>query len=243
MINYIICDDNQEFAMKLRQITENYMMNYDIDNSYHMFVDYGNDFKNKIKEIDGYKVYILDIETKNGSGLDAARYIREELDDWNSVIIMITAHNELKYEAFGNRLFLLDFINKFDDYEAKLKEDLERVMKNYDHREKCLTFEYNRVIKKIDFKHIVVIEKEKDSKKCIVKTTYGEYSVCRSLNNVLKSLDDRFIKISRSCIVNLDQVREYDSTENKLTFKNGTISQDISRDYKKKVFESVRIYK
>lgn len=240
MINYIICDDNQEFAMKLRQITENYMMNYDVDNSYHMFVDYGDEFKDKIKTIDGYKVYILDIETKNGSGLDASRYIREELDDWNSVIIMITAHNELKYEAFGNRLFLLDFINKFDDYEAKLKEDLERVMKNYDHREKCLTFEYNRVIKKIDFKHIVVIEKEKDSKKCIVKTTYGEYSVCRFLNNVLKSLDNRFIKISRSCIINLDQVREYDSVENKLTFKNGTVSQDISRDYKKKVFESVR---
>ncbi|MBO5376141.1 MAG: LytTR family transcriptional regulator DNA-binding domain-containing protein [Bacilli bacterium] len=243
MINYIICDDNEEFAIKLRKIIENYMMNYDIDDNYHMFMDYGKEFKQKISKIEGYKVYVLDIETKNGSGLDASRYIREELDDWNSVIIMITAHNELKYEAFGNRLFLLDFINKFDDYEAKLKEDLERVMKNYDHREKCLTFEYNRVVKKVDFKHIVIIEKEKDSKKCIVKTTYGEYSVCKSLNSILKSLDDRFIKISRSCIINLEQVREYDSVENKITFKNGTVSYDISRDCKKKVFESVRVCK
>ena len=30
--------------------------------------------------------------------------------------------------------------------ERDLKEDLERVIKNYNHREKCLTFEYNRVI-------------------------------------------------------------------------------------------------
>lgn len=240
MINYIICDDNELFANKLQTIVENYMMNFDIDVKYHMFKDYGIYFKTKIKEIEGFKVFILDIETKDGSGLDASRYIREELDDWSSVIMLITAHNELKYEALGNRLFLLDFINKFDDYENRLKEDLTRVMKNYDHREKCLTFEYNRIVKKVEFKHIVTIEKEKDSKRCIITTTYGEYPICESLNNVFKLLDDRFIKISRSSIINLDEIIEYDNIENKITFKNGTTTYDISRNFRRKVSESVR---
>lgn len=240
MINFIICDDNEMFVTKLKKITENYMMNFDLENKYYMFSDYDRDFKETIKKINGFNVYLLDIETKNGSGLDASRYIREELDDWSSVIILITAHNELKYEALGNRLFLLDFINKFDDYEKKLKEDLERVKKNYDHREKSLTFEYNRVIKKIEFKHIVMIEKEKDSKRCLISTTYGEYVICKSLNTVLKLLDDRFIKVSRSTIINLDQINEYDSVENKITFKNGITTYDISRDYKKRVINSVR---
>ena len=240
MINYIICDDNVSFANKLQTIVESYMMNFDTDVKYYLYKDYGNKFKDEIREIEGFKVFILDIETKDGSGLDASRYIREELDDWSSVIMLITAHNELKYEALSNRLFLLDFINKFDDYENKLKEDLERVIKNYNHREKCLTFEYNRVIKKVEFKHIVIIEKEKDSKRCVIKTTYGEYLICETLNNVFKLLDDRFIKISRSSIINVDEVREYDNTENSITFKNGTTTYDISRNFRRKVSESVR---
>jgi len=240
MINFIICDDNQPFATKLKQIVENYMMNYDTEYKTYMFVDYGKKFKDAINKLEGFNVYLLDIETKNGSGIDATRYIREELDDWNSVIILITAHNELKYEALGNRLFLLDFINKFDNYENKLKEDLGRTLKNYDNREKCLTFETNRIIKKIDFRHIITIEKEKDSKRCIIHTTYGEYIIYSSINNILKLLDDRFMKINRSMIINNDQIAEYDSSENKITFKNGTTTYDISRDYKKEVSNNVK---
>lgn len=243
MINFIICDDNQPFSAKLKQLVDNYMMNYDTEYKSYLFIDYGKKFKETITKIEGFNVYLLDIETKNGSGIDAARYIREELDDWNSVIILITAHNELKYEALGNRLFLLDFINKFDDYEKKLKEDLERTIKNYDNRGKCLTFEVNRIVKKIDFRHIITIEKEKDSKRCIITTTYGEYIIYNSINSILKLLDKRFIKINRSMIVNLDQVKEIDSTENKITFKNGIVSYDISRDYKKEVMSNVKCHK
>lgn len=241
MINFIICDDNKIFVDRIQKIVKCYMMNFDIDEKFYLFDGYGKDFKDAVKKINGFKAFILDIETKDGSGIDATRYIREELDDWNSLIILLTAHNELKYEALGNRLFLLDFINKFDNYEKKLREDLERIKKHYDHREKCLTFESNRTTKRIDFKHIVMIEKEKDSKRCLIKTTYGDYIINKTLNNVHKELDTRFIKVSRSLIINLDQVMEYDHAENKLTFKNGIVSYDISRGYKKKVTNSVKL--
>ena len=243
MINFIICDDNKEFSEKIRKIIKNYMMNFDIVDKFYMYEDYSDKFKSEIKEIEGFKLYILDIETKCNSGIDAARYIREELADWNSLIIFLTAHNELKFEALSNRLYLLDFINKFDNYENKLKEDLERVKKNYDNREKCLTFESNRVIKRIDFKNIVIIEKEKDSKKCIVKATYGDYVIHKTLNEVFKLLDKRFIKTSRSSIVNVDQISEYDYSENKILFKNGIVTFDISRNNKKKVCNSVKSYR
>lgn len=104
----------------------------------------------------------------------------------------------------------------------------------------CLTFEINRVVKRVDFKHIIYIEKEKDSKRCLLKTTYSDYVVCMTLNNILKKLDNRFIKTSRSLIINVDQVKEYDSAENKIVFKNGLCTYDISRAYKKKVFDNVR---
>ena len=58
--------------------------------------------------------------------------------DWVSIIIIITAFNEFKYEALGNRLYLLDFINKLNRCETKLKEDLEIAIKHYDNRKYCV---------------------------------------------------------------------------------------------------------
>ena len=113
MLNFIIGEDNTKFSARTKQIIENFMMNYDIE--YHMdcFLNYGKDFKKAAKAESGFKIYFLDIKTDEGSGLDAARMIREELDDWVSIIVIITSYTEYKYEALGNRLYLLDFISKF----------------------------------------------------------------------------------------------------------------------------------
>lgn len=237
MLKFIICDDKQEFLNKEVKIVENFMMNYDIEYECHVFKEYDSEFMKIAKEDVGFKVYLLDIQTKYGSGLDMARKIREEYDDWVSVIIIVTAYPEYKYEALGNRLYLFDFINKLDNYETKLSEDLERTLKNYDNREKCLNFEFNYVVKKLEFRHIIMIEKEKDSKRCLIKTTYGDCLIGKTLNSTFKMLDNRFIKTSRSVIINIDQVLEFDIPENRITFKNGMEIFDISRDHKKSVIK------
>ena len=239
MINFIVCDDNIEFLKKEKQIVDNFMMKYDIDYKCWLFNEYDKKFNNVIKQDLGFKIYLLDIQTKNGSGLDAARSIREEYDDWVSIIIIITAYNEFKYEALGNRLYLLDFINKLNKCDKKLKEDLEIAMKYYDNRKKCLSYEYNHVIRKVDFRHIVCIEKEVDSKRCIIKTTYGEEIINKNLNDTLKLLDKRFVKVSRSIIVNVDYIKEYNLKENKIVFKNGDSACQVSRNLKKGIREYV----
>ena len=235
MIKFIICDDKREFINKEAVIVNRFMMNCDIEYEIITFSEYNNKFVKLIEEDVGFKIYLLDIKTKNGSGLDMARKIREECDDWVSVIIIITAYPEYKYEALGNRLYLLDFINKLDNCELKLTDDLKRALKNYDNREKCLNFEFNHVVKKLEFRHIIMIEKEKDSKRCLITTTYGNCPIGKTLNNTYKMLDERFIKTSRSVIINTDQVREFNISENKIVFKNGMVTYDISRDYKKTV--------
>ena len=241
MIKFIICDDEREFLNKECKIVENFMMNYDIEYDKVCFSEYDDKFIENVKEDVGFKIYLLDIRTKYGSGLDMARKIREENDDWVSVIIIVTAYPEYKYEALGNRLYLFDFVNKLDNCEVKLKEDLLHALKNYDNRQKSLSFEFNHVVKKLEFRHIILIEKEKDSKRCVIKTTYGECLIGKTLNNTYKMLDDRFIKTSRSTIINSDQVREYDIIENKIVFKNGLETYDISRDHKKSVVSALAL--
>lgn len=235
MLNFIICDDNKTFANNEKKIIDNFMMKYDIEYKCFVFNEYNDDFKNIMKEELGFKVYLLDIQTPKGSGLDIARNIREEQDDWSSVISIITAYNEYKYDALANRLYLLDFINKLNNCDQKLKEILEIVMKQYDNRHKSLNYEYNHVMRKVEFRHIIYIEKEMDSKRCIIKTTYGETIINKTLNDTYHLLDKRFFKTSRSMIVNVDYIDEYNIIKNKIVFKNGDYTYEISRDKKKEL--------
>lgn len=91
MLNFIICDDERNFRNIINKEIENFMMNYDTDYKIYQFTNYDSKFEKLAQEDIGFKVYFLDIKTNVSSGLDAARYIREELDDWNSLIIIVTA--------------------------------------------------------------------------------------------------------------------------------------------------------
>lgn len=241
MINFIISDENKD-AVETKNVVENYMMNFDIDVRYHL-LDINDNFKEKVKIINGFKIYILNIDSIKLLGLEYAEYIRSELDDWNSIIILVTKHGEIKNEILGRKLFLFDIIVKNCFYNKVLREDLSHIKKHYENRDNCLTFESNRIIKKLDFKNIDMITKEKDSKKCLIKSSIGSYYTSETLKNVCKRLDNRFIKINRSCIVNFDKVKEYDINKNKITLKNGTITFDISRDNKKSITSKFNNYK
>ena len=160
MINFIICEDNRSFSSIMQTTIDKFMMNYEIDYKIEHFNGYNKGFRKIVKEEAGFKVYFLDLVTDEGSGLDAARMIREEYDDWVSIIIIVTSHEEYRYEALSTRLALFDFVNKLNECEKVIIEDLTRVMNNYDKRENSITYEYNHICHKIEFRHIISIEKE-----------------------------------------------------------------------------------
>lgn len=241
MINFIIKDD-YNCENKIIKIIDSYMMNYDLEVKYHLIKNI-EELKEQANTIRGYKVFILNPDTEKELDLSYAKYIREEQNDWNSIILLVTKHNEMKYEVVNNRLFLFDFICKNNNFEKRLREDLEHIKRNYDNREKCLVFETNRVIKRIDFKCIDVIEKEKNSKRCMLKSSEGKYFIPETLNKIEERLDERFIKINRSCIVNCDVINEIDLNENKIYLKCCEDTYDISRDNKKKVSSFFANYK
>lgn len=240
MIHFIICEDEIVFVKKYKEEIDKIMMNYDIEYKYHIYKGYTEKFKEIAQEDLGFKIYILDLRTSSGSGLDAARLIREEYDDWNSMIIIITAYPEHKYEIIGKRLLLLDFINKLDNCDKRLQEAIKISLKNFDRRPKTLKYVYKKVIYNIEFRRIIYIEKEQDNKRCIIKTNNGEYLIQGNLNTVLKLLDKRFKKCCRSIIINLEQVESYNPKNNTLTFKNKEELIAVSRDKKKEIMNYVR---
>ena len=60
-----------------------------------------------------------------------------------------------------------------------------------------------------------------------------------TFNEVYKKLDDRFLKVHKSMIVNLDQVKRYEVKKNKLVFKNDEHTHLISRNMKKELIDLV----
>lgn len=239
MLNFIICDDSKEFRDNLQKIIDSYMMKLDMDYKTYEYADYNKEFRNLVKSDIGFKIYFLDIRMGEASGIDAARMIREEFDDWSSIIIVVTSFSEYRYEALGNRLYLLDFVSKSDGCEKRIEENIKRALKNYNNTEKSITYELNHIIKRIEYRHILYIEKEQDSKRCIIKTIYGDQLIRKNLGEVEKLLDRTFMKVHRSLIVNLDLLKEFNVSENKLTFKNGESIYLVARKYKKELIDRV----
>ena len=237
MINYIISDEYND-AVKTKEIIEYYMMSFDIEVKYHLF-NIEDNLKENINNIKGFKVYILNNDAPKYYGINYADYIRSELDDWNSVIILVSKHSESRNDGTGKRLFLFDNIIKNCFFDKVLKEDVKNIKKHYDNREHCLTFESNRIVTKLDFKNIEMITKEKNSKRCVINSSVGNYYTSESLKEVSKRLDGRFVRINRSCIINGDKVMEYDMNSNKITMKNGYTTFDVSRENKKDFFSKM----
>lgn len=240
-MNFIICEDEDIFIKNYKKIIDNFMMNYDIEYKIHIFKGYDEKFKKTAKELTGFKVYILDIKTNEGSGLSAARIIREEIEDWTSMLIMITSYCEYHYELIGKRLMVLDFINKLDEPERRLKEDLKICLKSYDSKPITLKYKYKGINYNIALKDIIYVEKEQDSKRCIIHTNEKNYYINGTLNEILKLLDERFIKTHRSLIINKDQISYYKSKTNQLFFKNNESTYLISRSFKKEMFKNARV--
>lgn len=90
MINFIVGEDTDSYRLTIERIISEYMMKNDLEYSLHVFKDYNQEFLNIIDEKLSFKVYILDIETPSGSGIDMARRIRKK--DVNSIIIFLTGH-------------------------------------------------------------------------------------------------------------------------------------------------------
>ena len=239
MVNFIICEDEKIFSQRFEDVISKCMMVHDVDYKIHEFTGYGESFEKYVRESTDFNVYILDIKTNEGTGINAARMIREKYSDWSSMIIIVTSYAEYKYEALSTRLMLVDFINKLDNCEEELQKAIQIAMKNYDDRPNMLTYEYHKVMNRINFKDIVLVEKEPDSKRCIVRTTEEEYVVPKSLNQIKSMLDKRFLKVHRSAIINVDHLKCIDVTKNKMIFKNGTHSYLLSRSKKKELLEHV----
>lgn len=233
MIDFTIIEEELAYINKYKEVIDKVMINYDINYSLNVH----DKFRKHLLDKHNFKIYIINYSINT---IEMIKYIREELDDWKSLIIVIYSTKEEKEKTIKENLFIVDYINKSKHYEERLLRNIQICLKNYDHRPNSLKYTYKNVHYNIDFHRIIYIEKELDNKRCIIKTLDRDYYIPGNLNKVHDLLDHRFIKSSRSFVVNREQMLSYDIKKNIIVFKNGIMLEAVSRNNKKEIINYFR---
>lgn len=239
MISFAVCDDEKEFRKKVVKTINKVLINNSIDYKVNEFSEYDKKFEEFINQPITYKIYILDIEMNNSvSGIDIARKIRKV--DWNSIIIMVTSHADMGYDALKAQIMLLAFISKFDECEKNLITVLKKAVSKIDNK-KVLIFETNGISHRIYLDDILYVTKDTVDRKCIITTTYNEFAVNRTMNQMIEELDERFFLSHRSCLVNTEKIKKIDWKQNIIYFDPDKSINLLSRDKKKGLKEFVSV--
>ena len=237
MIDFIILEDNLHYLHKYKKIIDKIMMNYDIEYDITVLDKYSKETQEIIPK-EKFKIYLLSYESKKKTQ-QMIENIREVQNDWQS-LILILENTESIEELKKTNYFILDILSKQTDFIERLKRDIQICLNHYDQRPNTLKYCYKKVFYSIEFWKIIYIEKEMDTKRCLIKTIDHTYPIQERLSSLEKQLDNRFLKCNRGYLINLEQVESYNLKNNFITFKNKEELDIVSRDKKKEMIHYFR---
>lgn len=226
MINFIIEDIN------LKETIEKIMMNYNLE---YKINKYNNQ---KTKELN--RIYILNYDTTNKAEINKLLNIRINEDDWSSIIILISDNSNIKYRLVDNKLLILDVIDKNKDIYNQLIENIKISLKILTETSNSICYTYKGILYNIPQKDIVYIESDSKNKRSVIKTETSEYYIPLTLSKIEKILNDNFIKCSRSYIININKMREYNIKYNIIILNGNLKIYEISRQKKKEIINIMR---
>ena len=240
MLRFVVCEDNKDFLNRLSNSINKVMMPHNFEYKIHKFTQYNEEVEDIIYNDNERKIYVLDIELPEISGLEIASMIRE--DDIESIIIFVTSHLEFKNDIFYSRLIAIDYIPKDKYWEGRFEETVDCTVKTLN-RKQVLMFEYNYNSYRIPYDSITHIEKVSDNKKCLIYIEdKNAYPINTTITELYKKLGPNFYRTHKSCIVNLDKVKEINYADNTITFTNGYCGYLLSNRNKKGLKEYVANY-
>lgn len=207
MLEFILVDDEKDMRDKERQVINDVLLKTDLSYEIREFSSLTKELKDVINS-NSPKVYILDIDLNSKvNGLDIGKYIRNY--DWDSELLYITSHDRMFEKVFRNIYKVFDFIEKFDSMEERLANDLKQIiLKKWD--KKKFIYSNSRVTFEIFLDDILYLYRDTVERKIAIKTVNGNvFLVNKNINQIIEELDDRFIQVHRSCIVNKNRVNVY----------------------------------
>ncbi len=165
----------------------------------------GESFLFSYEDENDYDILLLDIEMGQMDGVSLAKTIRKKNETVQ--IVFITGYSE--YIAEGYEVSALHYLMKPVKKE-KLYEVLNRAAEKIQKNERMLILEISGETIRVPFHEIRYIDVNSN-----YITIHGkeEYTVKKTLGDIQKELDERFFKVGRSSIVNLNMVQRVTKTD------------------------------
>lgn len=206
MLNFVIYEDEKKYRDKYISVILKMIGKTKIAYKIIELDRYDSNTLKTIKGLAGKKVYILDIEVPGKSGLDLAREIRNN-GDWESPMMVVTTHEQLRNTAFTSKMLMLDFISKYYNCEESLAETLKLAL-DIVSEQQSLNFQFNGELFQVPYKDILFIEKNVEDQNSTIVTESKRITIKKTIISIEEELakDPRFFKTHRSCIINLDKV-------------------------------------
>lgn len=171
-------------------------------------------------------LYLLDIEFTESKqrGIDLAVKIRE--NDQCAKIVFITTHEEMTVLTFQRKVEPLDFIEKelgLSAIQAELIKDIDIAINRFSVQTvKKRRFVYHLGSRdySVDCMDINFFETSSNPHKVILHTIQGVVEFRSNLNNIEYD-NPSFLRVHKSLLVNLSNVKYLDSKNRSITFKSG----------------------
>lgn len=216
MFSIAICDDEEYFRIREKQLILQYMTNR--GRGYPCTIDIFSSGKELLKQKESilqYDIIFLDINMKEIDGMETAKEIRKMTQD--VYIVFVTAF--ITYALDGYKVDAVRYLLKDDDcLEKALNECLETIVQKMDCKAYKMTFEFQEGKKEICLEDIVYIES--NLHKLIFHIAgdgilqYTMYAKLDSINELLRSVG--FCRIHKSYLVNFKYVENVERYKAKL---------------------------
>ena len=229
-MKFIIVDDDIKSIDMVKEIISNTLFSYNIDYNIVVHSKYTAKLKQEIKDMSEMKTYILSVDLKqNISGINIAEYIREF--DCDSYIIFLTHHGNMFETVHRTVCNVFEFIEKYQNMDKRLTKDIKKIIK-YSLDNKVLNVSYMSSQYKILYKSILYIQRDTKTRKVLISTKCNKYFCNMTIKDILSKLDKRFIRISRSTIVNKDHIWEINWNKGYVILYNNIKVEGVSKKYR-----------
>ena len=229
VIEFVVCDDDKRFLEKVVNVINKTMLKKNFEYKILKFYDFDDKFFDNLVLKENPRIYILDIELPSRSGINVGKIIRK--NDLESPIIFLTGHEELGSLLLRKDINFFAFINKFEDFECRLKKNIESSLSSLN-KKKFLEVKEKKVYYRFSLDNILYITRESVERKTIIKTDKNVHSVNISLTKISESLDDRFVQTHRACYINKNRAVEINYKKKVIIFDNGEVVDLLSTNYK-----------
>lgn len=224
----IICEDDPVQLKNLRTLIENYLLFHNDFFQLDLSVQTPNEvltYMNTTAPTDG--TYILDIDLQADiNGIDLAEQIRKL--DINGNVIFTTTHDEMAPTTLKRKVAAIGFIEKdqsIESYRDELYGTLTYIEKlankSHAYQQQYFSFEVGNQLFNFDQDEVFSIESSPIPHQLVFTSKTGQYEFYGKLKELEKQYTFLF-QLSRSCLINVVNVRKVDFPSRSVLLKNGT---------------------